>query len=59
MTTYRVEVDGVTVWTDTQDSYLGVHHFPDEYRGRPTSGYIALFVNDECISHAVPEGTPE
>jgi hypothetical protein len=59
MTTYRVEVDGITVWEDVQDSYLGHHHFPEEHRGRPATGTVALFVDDECISFAVPEGVPE
>jgi hypothetical protein len=57
MVTYRVEVDGVEEWSDTSDEYLGVHFYPHEYLRRPTSGSIKLFVNDELISNAVPEGT--
>mgnify|MGYP003326084407 CR=1 FL=1 len=56
MTTYRVDIDGVAVWDDTQTSYLGVEHFPSEYLGRPSSGFIELIVDDTCISKAVPEG---
>lgn len=29
MTTYRVDIDGKTVWTDTTDDYQGAGHFGD------------------------------
>lgn len=56
MITYRVDIDGVTVWDDSSAEYLGVDHFPGEYLGRPASGFIELIVDDTCISKAVPEG---
>lgn len=59
MTVYRVDVDGITVWTANTTEYVGERYFPDEYRGRPVAGVIEWFVNDECISCSVPEGTPE
>lgn len=34
-TTYRVDVDGKTVWTETRDSYEGDGVFPAEYLNRP------------------------
>lgn len=56
MTTYRVEVNGTEEWSDTSSDYLGLHHFPAEYRQRPASGQVRLFVDDVIISNAVPEG---
>lgn len=59
MTTYRVDVDGVTTWSDETAEYLGDDHFPVEYHGRPAVGVIEWFVDDQCISRAVPEGSSE
>lgn len=56
MTSYKVEVNGVEEWADTSTEYIGVHHFPEAYRTRPSAGSIKLFVDDVLISNAVPEG---
>lgn len=56
MTTYKVEVNGNEVWSDSSSDYLGLHHFPAEYRDRPSAGLIRLSVDDVVISNAVPEG---
>lgn len=54
-TTYRVDVDGTTVWTGETDDYQGLTVFPAEYRGRPETGEVCLFVNDELIGRQISE----
>ena len=54
MTTYRVEADGVEVWSDTTDDYAGLSHFPVEYRQRPAAGVVCLFVDGEIIATNIP-----
>ena len=55
MITYRVDIDGVTVWDDSSAEYLGATHFPEEYWGPATTSTIEWFVNDIRISHIQPE----
>lgn len=55
MITYRVDKDGVTVWEDSSDSYLGAEHFPVDYWGPVTTGTVEWFVDDIRISHIQPE----
>jgi hypothetical protein len=55
MFTYRVDKDGVTVWEDSSDEYLGATHFPQEYWGPSMSSIIEWFVDDIRISHIQPE----
>jgi hypothetical protein len=52
-TTYRVEIDGVTVWSGDSAEY-DRSVIPVEYRGRPESGVVRLFVNDELIGEQIP-----
>lgn len=35
MTTYRVDIDGETVWTEERDQYDGLSVFPPEHFARP------------------------
>lgn len=48
MTTYRVEKDGKTVWSGKSDAY-DRDAIPAEYRARPESGEVRLFVDDALI----------
>jgi hypothetical protein len=57
MTTYRVEVDGDTVWTHETPEYEGAKTFPAEYLARPVDtpdgvphpSPAHLFVDDVLI----------
>lgn len=56
MTTYRVEIDGETVWEDERDDDLGAKAFPAEYltrpvaeEGQPFPSAHVLYLNDEII----------
>lgn len=52
MASYRVDIDGETVWSDSDDSDTpDVLRIPAEHLARPASGEPAkhLFVNDECV----------
>lgn len=58
MTAYRVEVDGETVWSDTDDNEEGtVYAFPPEYLARPAEPAAGepipaaryLFIDDELV----------
>lgn len=53
MTTYRVEQDGNTVYEHETDEY-DKDGIPAEYRQRPATGEIRLYVDDELISVSVP-----
>lgn len=52
-TTYRVDVDGTTVWSTETDTYDGLAVFPAEYLARPTSGEVRLFVNGELAGRQI------
>ena len=55
MHTYRVKINGRTVWRDTTDSDdVTVKHFPAEYRARPAKGEVHLFIDDECVGVQTP-----
>lgn len=55
MTTYRVDIDGETVWTEERDQYDGLSVFPPEYLSRPAEpeGELRpthdLFIDDVLI----------
>ena len=53
MTTYRVEIDGETVWSDETPEYES-KRFPAEYRDRPKKGAVHLYVDDELIAVQKP-----
>lgn len=53
MTTYRVEIDGNPVWSGESDEY-DKSVIPDEYRARPLSGVVCLYVDDELIGMQIP-----
>lgn len=56
MTTYRVEMDGETVYENKTKKYEK-DGIPVEYRNRPPAGsVIRLYVDDELIAVNVPEG---
>lgn len=57
MTVYRVDVEGVTVWTEERDSYEGLGVFPTELFKRPADTpdgeahppAAHLYIDDEVI----------
>ena len=53
MTSYRVEVDGATAWTGESAEYDKAT-IPAEYRARPKSGTVKLFVDDVLIGVQIP-----
>lgn len=53
MTTYRVEKDGVVVYEHETDEYEK-EGIPAEYRARPESGEVRLYVDDELIGVQIP-----
>lgn len=53
MSNYRVVKDDVEVLSVTTDTYEGLAPF-GEYVGRPESGRVELWVDDELIGVQVP-----
>jgi hypothetical protein len=51
---YEVLQDGSPVWTDTTDEYVGMTHFPAEFRQRPTVGVVELVIDGEVIARQEP-----
>lgn len=49
MALYEVVIDGKVVWSAESDD-VGLAAFPDEYRGRPESGEVALVCDGEIIA---------
>jgi len=54
MPTYRVEHNGKTVYEHKTKTY-DKDGIPVEYRTRPETGIIKLFVDDELIGVQTPE----
>lgn len=54
MPRYRVKADRKTVWSKNIDGDVTTKNFPERFRGRPDTGTVELYVDDELIGVQTP-----